>query len=488
MKGNILLLVPILLPIITGLLIDKFELKKLHKIVTTVLIVNSLILLWIMNMTETRFELFNISSLFTINLNIDGISSLFTILASSIWILSSFYAFEYMKHENNESRYFKYFMITLGIIIGLGFSANMFTFYLFYEFMTLMTFPLVIHSMNKDSMKAGLKYLAYSFSGAALVLIGIIFSYYYGLKPDFLPGGILDMSRIAGNENLMLLAYLLSFIGFGSKAGMFPLHAWLPTAHPVAPAPASGILSGLITKAGVLGIIRMTYFVYGAEFIKGSWAQTVILLLTIFTIFMGSMLAFRTKLLKERLAYSSVSQVSYVLFGLILLNIDGFVGSLLHMVFHALIKNILFLSVGAIIYKTGKHYTYEIKGIGKSMPKTMWSFTLGSLALVGIPPLGGFISKYYLGMGALNHIDYSLGFIGVVTLILSALLTGGYLIPIFVDGFFPGNKFDYSKVERLEPNNYMIIPLIIMTVAIVVLGMFPNALIEFFTSIGNGLL
>ncbi len=488
MKGNILLLVPILLPIITGLLIDKFELKKLHKIVTTVLIVNSLILLWIMNMTETRFQLFNISSLFTINLNIDGISSLFTILASSIWILSSFYAFEYMKHENNESRYFKYFMITLGIIIGLGFSANMFTFYLFYEFMTLMTFPLVIHSMNKDSMKASLKYLAYSFSGAALVLIGIIFSYYYGLKPDFLPGGILDMSRIAGNENLMLLAYLLSFIGFGSKAGMFPLHAWLPTAHPVAPAPASGILSGVITKAGVLGIIRMTYFVYGAEFIKGSWAQTVILILTIFTIFMGSMLAFRTKLLKERLAYSSVSQVSYVLFGLILLNIDGFVGSLLHMVFHALIKNILFLSVGAIIYKTGKHYTYEIKGIGKSMPKTMWSFTLGSLALVGIPPLGGFISKYYLGMGALNHIDYSLGFIGVVTLILSALLTGGYLIPIFVDGFFPGNKFEYLKVERLEPNNYMIIPLIIMTVAIVVLGMFPNALIEFFTSIGNGLL
>lgn len=488
MRGNILLLVPIILPIITGLLINKIDNKHVHRLVSTLTIVNLVILLGIISLAESSLEILRISSFLTIKLNIDNVSKVFTILASVIWILSTFYSFEYMKHENNEERYFKYFLMTLGIIIGIGFSGNMFTFYLFYEFMTLITFPLVIHSMNEDSMKAGIKYLLYSFSGAALVLIGIFFTYYFSSNPDFLPGGNLDLGRINGKEIIMLIAYILTFIGFGGKAGMFPLHAWLPTAHPVAPAPASGILSGIITKAGVLGILRMTYYVYGADFIKGTWAQTIILLLTMFTIFMGSMLAFRTKHLKERLAYSSVSQVSYVLFGLALLNIDGFVGSMLHMVFHALIKNILFLSVGAIIYKTGKHYSHEIKGIGKSMPITMWCFTLASLALVGIPPLAGFVSKYYLGMGGLSHIDYSLGFTGVATLILSALLTAGYLIPIFVDAFFPGQDFDYSNVRKLEPNKYMTIPLIIMTVAIVILGMFPGVLVEFFTSTGNGLL
>ncbi|WFA08476.1 proton-conducting transporter membrane subunit [Tissierella sp. Yu-01] len=487
MRGNILLLVPIILPIITGLIINKIDRKHVHKIISIVTILNLVLLFGISNLNESSLEILRISSFLTIKLNIDNVSKVFTVLASIIWILSTFYSFEYMKHENNEERYFKYFLMTLGIIIGIGFSGNMFTFYLFYEFMTLITFPLVIHSMNEDSMKAGIKYLLYSFSGAALVLIGIFFTYYFSSNPDFLPGGNLDLSRISGNEGIMLIVYILTFIGFGGKAGMFPLHAWLPTAHPVAPAPASGILSGIITKAGVLGILRMTYYVYGANFIKGTWAQTTILLLTMFTIFMGSMLAFRTKHLKERLAYSSVSQVSYVLFGLALLNMDGFIGSLLHMVFHALIKNILFLSVGAIIYKTGKNYAQEIKGIGKSMPIVMWCFTLASLALVGIPPLAGYISKYYLGIGGLSHIDYNLGFAGTATLILSALLTAGYLIPIFVDAFFPGQDFDYTTVRKIEPSKYMTIPLIVMTIAIVAFGMFPGVLVKFFNNIAVGL-
>jgi len=488
MSGNILLLVPIILPILTGILITKSDIKKIHKLVIATTILNLLFLVSVFSMENNNLDIMSIGNLLTIRLSVDGISKVFTLLASLLWILASLYSFEYMKHEEREERYFKSFMITLGIIIGIGFAGNMFTFYLFYEFMTLITFPLVIHSMTKESMSAGVKYLVYSFSGAALVLVGIIFTTYYGSSINFVPGGILELSRLVGKENIMFLVYVLTFIGFGSKAGMFPLHAWLPSAHPVAPAPASGLLSGIITKAGVLGILRMTYFVFGADFIRGSWAQTTVLILTMFTIFMGSMLAYRTKLLKERLAYSSVSQVSYVLFGLALLNLDGFVGGLLHLVFHALIKNILFLSVGVIIYKAGKHYDYEIKGIGKSMPITMWCFTLASLALVGIPPLAGFVSKWYLGMGGLNYTNYTLGFIGVVTLIVSALLTAGYLIPVFVDAFFPGQDFDYSTVKKMEPNNYMIVPLIIMTIGIVILGMFPSKLIEIFANIGNSLL
>lgn len=227
-------------------------------------------------------EVFNIGNFLNISFQIDGVSKIFTALASFLWICSTFYSFEYMKHEGEEIRYFTFSLITLGIIIGLGFAGNLFTFYMFYEFMTLVTFPLVIHSMTRDSMKAGIKYLIYSFIGASLVLVGIIFVYYYSNSFNFNSSGILDLGKINGKENLLLIIYLLTIIGFGSKAGMFPLHNWLPTAHPIAPAPASGLLSGIITKAGVLGILRTTYFVYGAEFIRGgTWVHNAILVLII---------------------------------------------------------------------------------------------------------------------------------------------------------------------------------------------------------------
>lgn len=485
MRGNILILLPVLIPIIAGIIINKQNIKSIHRIVYGITGLNLLVLLGILSLEDRSLELLRINEFIYIKFNIDQVSSFFTILVSTIWILVAFYALKYMDHEGNEGRFFRFFMISLGVIIALGFSGNMISFYVFYELMTLITYPLVVHSGTREAMKAGIKYLIYSFFGAALVLIGIIASSYYGISGDFIPGGILDISKVNNIRDFMLLIYVLSFVGFGSKAGMFPLHTWLALAHPVAPAPASGLLSGLITKAGVLGILRITYFIFGPDFIRGSWAQTLVLILTIFTIFMGSMLALRSKLLKERLAYSSISQVSYVLFGLALLNMEGFLGALLHLVFHALIKNILFLSVGAIIYKTGKHYVYEMKGIGKSMPVNMWCFALGSLALVGVPPLGGFISKYYLGLGGLGLSAYNLGFLGVVTLIVSAILTAGYLIPIFRDAFFPGANFDYSQVEKLEPSMNIIIPIIIMVAAVGLLGMFPQGLIGFFTDIAN---
>lgn len=483
-----LILIPIFFPIIAGILVKILNLqnRKPRQIyVSLVVIINAIILFSILKMGDISLELFRINQILSIRFRSDNMATFFTVLASVLWIISSFYSFEYMKHEEREIRYFTFLLMTLGVIIGLGFAANMFTFYLFYEFMTLITFPLVIHSMSKESIKAGKKYLIYSFFGAALVLVGIIFVYNYGQSFDFVPGGILDFEKIGSKENLLLTIYLLSFIGFGSKAGMFPLHDWLPTAHPVAPAPASGLLSGIITKAGVLGIIRMTYFVFGPDFIKGTWVHNTILILIIFTIFMGSMMAYKSKLLKERLAYSSVSQVSYVLFGIMLLNLQGFQGGLLHMVFHALIKNILFLSVGVIMYKTNITRVDEIKGIGKSMPITMWCFTLGSLALVGIPPLSGFISKWYLAMGGLDLGNSLLGLIGVIILLISALLTGGYLIPIFRDAFFPGDDFDYTKVKKLEPNGFMIIPLIILTIGAVIFGIFPNNLLEFINTISS---
>jgi len=243
------------------------------------------------------------------------------------------------------------------------------------------------------------------------------------------------------------------------------------------------LLSGVITKAGVLAIIRMMFFTFGIDFIYGTWVQTTLMALTLFTVFMGSMLAYKEKLLKRRLAYSTVSQVSYVLFGLILLNSTGFTGSLLHIVFHAIIKNVLFLSAGAIIYKTHKTYVYELKGIGKAMPITMWCFTLASVALVGIPPTAGVVSKWYLAMGGIMSNHPVLGLVGAGILLISALLTGGYLITIFATAFFPGADFDYQNLKSTEPNKLMTVPLIILAACCVLFGMFPSPLINFISQI-----
>lgn len=483
---NALTLVPVLFPMVAGAALRLLKLgedrRKRQFYVASVAILNTLLVLLVISLGDLSLRTLTIGKL-SLFLRIDDLSRFFVVLASVLWICATFYTFEYIKHEGNDVRFFSFFLMTLGVIMGIGFSGNYFTLYLFYELMTLITFPLVIHSQSKDAMAAGNKYLSYSFFGAAFALIGFVFVYNYGTTIDFTPGGVLDMAKVAGNETLLLVIFLLTFIGFGCKAGMWPLHAWLPTAHPVAPAPASALLSGVITKAGVLAIIRVTYYLYGVEFIRGSWVQTVLMCMTLFTVFMGSMLAYKEKLLKKRLAYSTVSQVSYVLFGLTIMSATGFLGALLHIVFHAIIKNVLFLAAGAIIYKTHKTYVYELKGIGKQMPVIMWCFAIASLALVGVPPTVGMVSKWYLATGGIASNLPLLGTIGAGVLLLSALLTGGYLIPIVSNAFFPGADYDYKNLVKTEPNLLMTVPVVILSICCVVFGMFPGALVDFIKQI-----
>lgn len=423
---------------------------------------------------------------------LDTFGRFFLILVTVVWILAGIFSVEYLKHENHKKRYWFFYLISYLVLVGLGSAGNLLTMYVFFEFLTIASFPLVMHNQSKEAIMAGLKYMLYSFFGAYMALFGVFFLYRYADVSRFVEGGSLRMDLVTGHETLLLVCAALMIGGFGVKAGLFPLHAWLPTAHPVAPAPASAILSGIIVKAGVFVLIRVIFYVFGAEFIRGTWVQYLFLTLTLITVLMGSVLAFGEKVLKKRLAYSTVSQLSYILFGIALLNGEGLTGSLMHVTAHAFIKSALFLCAGAMIYKTGLTRVEQLRGIGKKMPVTLWCFTIASLGLIGIPPTAGFISKWHLASGALQAVEASggigvFGYIGPVILLISALLTAGYLLPVTIQGFFPGEDYECAPEEKCEANGLMLVPLVVLASATLVIGMFPGGLLEIFQRVVNGL-
>ncbi|MBR6028985.1 MAG: proton-conducting membrane transporter [Clostridia bacterium] len=486
------LLVPVFFPVLCALLVGlvpAFEQSRPRKcLVSVTLLLNAAMLLPVLLGGEGTLELFRFSDSLPVFLRVDGTGKVFAALIALVWAMAGIYSFEYMEHEGHLQRYYAFYLSTLGVLMALCFAGSIVTYYMCYELMTLLTVPLVMHEMSKEAVAAGIKYLIYSVLGASLVLLGVFILSPYVSSFSFVPGGVLDAAKVSGHESSLLIVVFLMLVGFGTKAGMFPLHGWLPTAHPVAPSPASAVLSGIITKAGVLGILRLIYCFVGADFIRGTWVQTAFMSLTLFTVFMGSLMAYKEGLLKKRLAYSSVSQVSYVLFGLSTLHPLGLTGSLLHVIAHSLIKDTLFMSAGAIIHKTGKKRVDELTGIGRQMPVVMWCFTLVSVGLVGIPPCLGFVSKWYLAQGALG-MDGVAGFfryLGPAVLLISALLTAGYLITISIKAFFPGE--DAPDLEKAEPTPVMLVPMLILTALSVLLGLFPAGLIQFFSGIAAALI
>ena len=374
------------------------------------------------------------------------------------------------------------------MLTGFVYAGNLITMYLFYELITLVSMPLVLHNGTREAVRAGRKYLFYSLCGAYMALFGLYFIDSYGNTLTFSAGGVLSSGAIAQHGGILLIAAMLMLIGFGVKAGMFPLHAWLPTAHPVAPAPASAVLSAVIVKAGVLGIVRVVYYIFGASFLRGSWVQSTWLVLTLLTVFMGSMLAYREPVLKKRLAYSTVSQLSYILFGLAVMDADALTGGILHVLCHGFIKAVLFLCAGGIIFKTGKTRVEELRGIGKEMPILMWCYTVAALGLIGIPPTGGFVSKWYLAVGSLSGGIPVFEWLGPAVLLVSALLTAGYLLPVTLKGFFPGADYNYEALEKKEPSPFMTVPVLIFTALSVLIGLFPNEITGYLLRIAGKVL
>lgn len=505
MEGNVMLLLPILVPVVVGALV--LSVKGLRRdrrilmgIVTGTLAAGCILTFWALY-KGGQLAVWRLSQSITIGLSVDGVSRIFAALTCVVWLLAGIYSVSYMVHEKDEFRFFGFYLIVLGVLIGLDFSANLVTLYVFFEMMTLTSLPLVLHEMTREAVMAGLKYLFYSVAGAFLALFGIFFLAGTAVTLTFTPGGVAFKDSLAGNEGMLLVSVCCVLIGFGTKAGMFPMHGWLPTAHPVAPAPASAVLSGLITKAGVLAILRVVYFIVGPERLKGTWVQDVWMFLSLATVFMGSMLAYMEPVLKKRLAYSTVSQVSYILFGLGLMVPAGFVGALAHVVFHSLIKNALFLAAGAIIVQTGYTRVKDMGGLGRRMPVMMGCYTVVSLALIGIPPASGFVSKWYLASGALSSGLAGWSVAGPVVLLVSALLTAGYLLPLTINGFFPavepaaeagresveGEPYTETAMGA-EPSRLMLVPMLALTAGALLFGCFPGPLLSALESIAAAVL
>mgnify|MGYP002855670529 CR=1 FL=1 len=423
----------------------------------------------------------------------DAVGLFFASFISIIFLLTLVYSLLYIKHEGGAGRFYVFFTLSYLSLMGLCFSGNLVTLYVFFEFLTLSSFMLVLHNESHEAVMGSLKYLFYSMFGAYMALFGIFVLNKYCVSLDFTAGGTLDANAAAGHEALLLTATAFMLVGFGAKAGMFPLHAWLPTAHPVAPSPASAFLSGVIVKAGVLATIRVVFFTIGPDLVRGTWVQTLWMSVSLFTILMGSLLAYREKAIKKRLAYSTVSQVSYILFGLSLLTGEALTGALLHSLFHAVIKTGLFMVAGIFLMN---HISYEneTRGIGRKMPLTMWSYTLLSLALIGIPPACGFISKWHLALGALESGAGIFSYLGPAALLVSALLTAAYLLPVSIGGFFdhggePCIDTDDSlendsiedepedKVTEVKEAGFpMLIPVMTLSILSIVMGLLPSSL------------
>jgi len=380
---------------------------------------------------EVEFTLAKVLPGAPLALRVDAFGLLFALVSSSLWIVTSAYSIGYMRglDEHSQTRYFCFFAVALSATIGVAFSANLFTMYLFYEMLSLATYPLVTHHQDAEARSSGRKYLFYIMGASiALALPAMIITYQQTGTLAFSPTGIL-----AGKVSPVMAGVLLFMFVFGfAKAGIIPVHSWLPAAM-VAPTPVSALLHAVaVVKVGVFSILRIITGIYGVDLLKGLDLGMAVAWVAAFTIIVASLIALSQDGLKRRLAFSTIGQLSYIVLGLALLSPKGMTGGALHIAMHAFGKITLFMCAGAIFVATGKKNISQMTGIGKRMPWTMAAFLVGSLSVIGLPPTGGFISKWYLALGCLQAGSVAL----LVVLLVSSLLNAAYFLPIVYRAYF----------------------------------------------------
>ena len=489
--SSLILVIPILVPIIGGYLIIPlgFKNRKVRDAYAMAVVCITSILTWIClwKVGIVSATLYSFTRGFSIDLRADEPARLFAVMVSLMWPLVMLYAFEYMSHTRRGNSFFAFYVMTYGVTLGVAFSANMTTLYMFYDLLSLVTIPLVTHYADHESSFAGRKYAAYTIGGASLAFFAVVMTSIYNGAGNFLYGGNLYGPYDPG---LMQLVFLFGFFGFGVKAAVFPLHSWLPTAS-VAPTPVTALLHAVaVVNTGVFAIMRLAWYTYGPDFLKGTLCLKIAQAFAVFTLVYAACLAVKQRHFKRRLAFSTISNLSYMLFGILLMTPEGLEAGLLHMVFHGIIKITLFMCAGAFMHETMHSYVYEINGVGRKMPVTFAMYTISALSLVGIPGLCGFISKLHLVLGGLEE-GSALAVIGSAALMLSAFLCAIYTLSVSVRAFFPMEGTDrYIGADDYvakEVGALMLLPICTFTLVNVIFGLFPGPLTSFIEKMAWGI-
>jgi multicomponent Na+:H+ antiporter subunit D len=395
-----------------------------------------------------EYTVVSISPGLAVHFRVDALGIFFGIVASFLWIITSFYSIGYMRslNEHAQTRYFTCFAVALSATMGVAFSGNMFTTFLFYEIITVCTYPLVSHKGTPEAAKGARKYLTYLLgTSIGFQLFAVFLTYHVAGTLDFSPQGVFGGAVAAGVSNTLLTIIFILFIAGIAKAAMMPFHGWLPAAM-VAPTPVSALLHAVaVVKTGVFVTLKVVLHLFGIDLLSQLGLGTALAYFASFTIIAASVIALTQDNLKARLAYSTISQLSYVMLGVALLSPSGITGSIMHIVLHAFGKITLFFTAGAIYVAAHKTKISELNGIGRQMPFTMAAFTVGAFSMIGIPPFGGFISKWYIAIGAVEATHLPI----LLVLVTSTILNACYFLPIVYAAFF--REPDTAEAPHHEP-------------------------------------
>lgn len=415
---------------------------------------------------ETRFT---ITADVDFVLRADALAVIFAGLSSVLWLCTTVYAIGYLEHSPNRSRFFGFFSLCVASTLGIAMAGNLFTFLLFYEILTLSTYPLVVHRGTESALRAGRNYLAYTLTGGMVLLFAVVWLHSIAGDLNFVHGG--HYAALTGQPDPALFwIFALLIGGLGVKAAVVPLHGWLPQAM-VAPAPVSALLHAVaVVKAGAFGIVRVIYDIFGVSFASAHSLLVPLSWLAAFTIIYGSLRALSQSDLKRRLAFSTVSQVSYIILGVSLMGPLGTIGGVVHLLHQGIMKVTLFFCAGNFAETLGIHRIEELDGAGRRMPLTSLAFTVGVLGMIGLPPLAGFISKWYLGLGAL---EAGMPWV-IAVLILSSLLNGAYFLPLVHRLWFrpqSGPWPDEQHLGRYETSLWLLLPPLVTTLFVILAGL-----------------
>ena len=405
----------------------------------------------------------------SIAFKIEALGMLFALIVGLLWLVTSIYAIGYMRshNEKNQTRFYVAFAVAITCTLGIAFSDNLFTLFLFYELLTLSTYPLVTHSGTAEAKKAGRVYLGILLgTSIGFFLLGILITWFVSGTVTFQQGGVLAGKLDPAWAGLL---YALFLFGIG-KAALMPFHRWLPAAM-VAPTPVSALLHAVaVVKAGVFTLLKVTIYIFGSDFILSNNVTGGLIWVAAVTILFASMIAMSKDNLKARLAYSTISQLSYITMGAMLATKSGLIGASMHIAMHAFSKITLFFAAGAVLVVTHKKLISEMNGLGRAMPVTFAAFLIGTLSIIGLPPFGGMWSKWYLGLGVVETNQLLL----LAVLMISSLLNIAYLLPIPIRAFFskPASGEHYTEIK--EAPKMILFAMMITSSACVILFFYPD--------------